>query len=347
MNVVRGRLGLTAALGRRPHRAAVAIGNFDGVHRGHQALLSTARHAAGQAAGQAAEHGGEVIAFTFDPHPARLFAPSLSPPLIVSLQRRIELLGAAGADIVVVEPFTAEFAAMEAEAFVHEVLARDLGAAHVVIGYDFSFGKGRRGNTAMMESLAHQAGLEATVVKRVAVHGITCSSTRIREFVLEGQVEGAEVLLGRPYEMSGQVVAGAARGRALGYPTANLRLDTDLRPRPGIYAARARLLPARTPDATRSAGAPVGNEGLPEGVWTAALSVGTNPTFAGDGALTVEAHLLDFSGDLYGRFVRLEVLQRLRDERRFESVEALVEQIADDVGRTRAIVDAAAPPKGL
>jgi riboflavin kinase/FMN adenylyltransferase len=318
MNVVRGRLGLAAALGgRRPVRAAVAIGNFDGVHRGHQALLAAARHAVGA--------DGEVIAFTFDPHPARLFAPSLTPPLIVSLPRRIELLGAAGADIVVVEPFNAAFAAMEAEPFVREVIFRDLCATHVVVGYDFSFGKGRRGNTETMESLARELGIGSTVVRRVAVHGITCSSTRIREFVLEGQVEGAEVLLGRPYELSGVVVRGAARGRAIGYPTANLRIDTDLRPKPGIYAARARLL---------------ADEGDAAGMaWTAALSVGTNPTFTGDGSVTIEAHLLDFSGDLYGRRLRLELAARLRDERRFESVEALVAQIADDVALTRALVE--------
>ena len=340
MNVVRGRLGLEAALGgRRPVRAAVAIGNFDGVHRGHQALLAAARHAAGPE--------GEVIAFTFDPHPARLFAPALTPPLIVSLPRRIELLGASCADIVVVEPFTPAFAAMEAEPFVREVLFRDLCATHVVVGYDFSFGKGRRGNTETMESLARELGIGSTVVRRVAVHGITCSSTRIREFVLEGQVEGAEVLLGRPYELSGVVVRGAARGRAIGYPTANLSVDTDLRPKPGIYAARARLLadegdtaPAPTLAPAEGAVEPGSTPGAlaPGTGWTAALSVGTNPTFASDGSVTIEAHLLDFSGDLYGRRLRLELVQRLRDERRFESVEALVAQIGADVAQTRTIV---------
>lgn len=325
---------MTTALGRRPVHAAVAIGNFDGVHRGHQALLAAARRAAGP--------DGEVIAFTFDPHPARLFAPALTPPLIVSLERRIELLGAAGADIVVVEPFTAEFAAVEAEAFVGEALVRDLCAAHVVVGYDFSFGKGRRGNTETMERTTRALGIGATVVRRVAVHGITCSSTRIREFVLEGQIEGAEVLLGRPYELSGVVVRGAARGRDLGYPTANLSVDTELRPKPGIYAARAILLPTGTPSA---AGSAADSAATPQtGTWTAAVSVGTNPTFTSDGSVTVEAHLLDFSGDLYGRRLRLELVQRLRDERRFESIAALVAQIAEDVARTRAIVDEASPP---
>jgi riboflavin kinase/FMN adenylyltransferase len=268
----------------------------------------------------------------------------------VSLPRRIELLGAAGADIVVVEPFTPAFAAMEAEPFVREVIFRDLCATHVVVGYDFSFGKGRRGNTETMESLARELGIGSTVVRRVAVHGITCSSTRIREFVLEGQVEGAEVLLGRPYELSGVVVRGAARGRAIGYPTANLSVDTDLRPKPGIYAARARLLadegdaaaaaPAAAPAGAVEPAEPGAISGaLAAGMsWTAALSVGTNPTFASDGSVTIEAHLLDFSGDLYGRRLRLELVSRLRDERRFESVEALVAQIADDVALTRTIV---------
>jgi len=316
MQLVRGRTAVTATLGRELRRAAIVLGNFDGVHRGHQALIETARRLADNT-------GGEVVALTFDPHPARLLAPGLAPPLIVSLDRRAELLAEAGVDVVVVEPFTRAFAAIEAEAFGGEVLARDLRAAHVVVGYDFSFGKGRRGDTTMLGDLGERHGFGVSIVRRVSIHGLTCSSTKVREFVLEGRVEGAAVLLGRPFEITGTVVRGAGRGRGIGYPTANVHGEAELLPKAGIYAARALLLD--------EAGAVVAAH-------VAALSVGTNPTFVAGGGLTVEAYLLDFDGDLYDRRVRLQLIERLRDELRFDSVEALTTQIAADVARTRELV---------
>jgi len=316
MQLVRGRTAATATLGRELRRAAIVIGNFDGVHRGHQALIETARRLADNT-------GGEVVALTFDPHPARLLAPGLAPPLIVSLQRRAQLLAEAGVDVVVVEPFTHAFAAIEAEAFGSEVLGRDLRAAHVVVGYDFSFGKGRRGDTAMLADLGERHGFGVSVVRRVSIHGLTCSSTKVREFVLEGRVEGAAVLLGRPFEITGTVVRGAGRGRGIGFPTANVQGEAELLPKAGIYAARAQLLD--------DAGAVVASH-------VAALSVGTNPTFVAGGGLTVEAYLLDFDGDLYGRRLRLQLIERLRDELRFDSLDALTTQIAADVARTRELV---------
>lgn len=315
MYLVRGRTAIATTLGRELRRPAVAIGNFDGVHRGHQALLATARRLA-------TLNGGEVVALAFDPHPARLLAPALAPPLITSLERRVELLGEAGADVVVLEPFTHEFAAIQAEAFASDVLHGDLHAAHVVVGYDFSFGRGRRGDTAMLEALGSQLGFGVSIVRRVAIHGLTCSSTKVREFVLEGRVEGAEVLLGRPFEISGEVIRGAGRGRGIGFPTANVRPEAELLPKPGIYACRAQILDGATATTTR----------------LAALSIGTNPTFVPGGPLTVEAYLLDHEGDLYGRRLRLLVAARLRDELRFESVEALVAQINVDVARTRELL---------
>jgi len=320
MLVVPGRKNLTAALGRRPTRPAVAIGNFDGFHRGHQTLVATARRLADTTS-------GDLMALTFDPHPARLLAPTLAPPLIMSLQRRLELLGHAGVDIVVVEPFTGEFAALEADAFATDVLGGDLHAAHVIVGYDFSFGKGRRGDTALLEALGARVGFGVSIVRRISVHGLTCSSTKVREFALEGRVEGAEVLLGRPFELTGVVTRGAGRGRDIGFPTANLHLEADLIPKAGIYAARAHLLPDGGNGASGTASS-----------FACALSVGTNPTFVRDGAITVEAHLLDFDGDLYDRRLRVELVQRLRDEYRFESVAALVTQIRLDIAQTRELV---------
>jgi riboflavin kinase/FMN adenylyltransferase len=317
MRVVPGRAAL-AAPGQARLPIAFVIGNFDGVHLGHQALLHAARE-------RALAAGGEVGVLTFDPHPAKLFAPALAPPLIVSLRRRIELLGEAGADLVVVEPFTREFASIEAPAFVSEVLARDLGARDVVVGYDFSYGRGRKGDTRLLATDGAALGIGVTVVPPVTVSGLTCSSTKVREFALEGRVEGAAMLLGRPLEVTGEVVHGAGRGRGIGIPTANVKPEGELLPKPGIYAGRAVILAE-------------GNRASATSAHVCALSIGTNPTFKGSGALTIEGHLLDFDGDLYGRRLRLEIVHRLRDEQRFESTAALVEQIHADFAETRRVM---------
>jgi riboflavin kinase/FMN adenylyltransferase len=299
---------------RPPSPVALAIGNFDGVHRGHQELVRVAR-------ARGADLGAPGGVLTFTPHPARVFAPALAPPLIVSLERRLELLGVAGAELVIVEAFTPALAAVEAEAFVRGVLVERLGAREVVVGYDFTFGRGRRGTPTLLRELGAALGIGVTIVPPVTVDGLVCSSTKVREFVLEGRVEGAALLLGRPVELTGPVVRGAGRGRGIGVPTANVAPEGELLPSLGIYAARALVLDA---------------QGGVASTHRAALSVGSNPTFVPAGAVTVEAHLLDFEGDLYGRRMRLEVLGRLRDERRFTSVESLVAQVALDLAEVRA-----------
>jgi riboflavin kinase/FMN adenylyltransferase len=311
---VRGRNRINKDLGRTLRSPAVAIGNFDGVHLGHQALLAEARRIAHAS-------GGETLALTFDPHPARFFAPHLAPPMLVSLDRRIELLQESGADVVLVEPFTAEFATMSAEAFIEQVLAKDIGARHVVVGADFSFGKDRRGNTSLLGNLGGRLGLGLSIVPQVTASGLVCSSTKIREFVLEGRVEGAILLLGRPFEIDGVVVRGAGRGRTLGVPTINLFHEGEILPKPGVYAGRARRI-----------------EGDP--TWfRAAISIGTNPTFAkqGDPGSFIEAHLLDFAGDLYDAKMRLTFVAHLREQRRYATVDALVAAIQSDIARTREI----------
>jgi len=296
---------------------AVAIGNFDGVHRGHQALLAEAR-------ARAQRRGGRSAVLTFAPHPARLFAPAKAPPLIMSLERRLELFAEAGIDVAIVEAFTPAFAAIEADEFVRRVLAQDLAAGDLVVGYDFSFGRGRAGNVARLAALGAELGLGVAVIPPVTIDGIACSSTRVRELCAEGDVRRAAKLLSRPVEVEGRVVRGAARGRTLGFPTANVVPEGELVPKLGIYAARTRLLEGP------GAGA----------VHKTALSIGRNPTFTGPGTgapVTVEAYLLDFDGDLYDRRVRLEILDRLRDEQRFESIDALIAQITADVARVREI----------
>jgi riboflavin kinase / FMN adenylyltransferase len=315
VHIIHGRRSIVPSLGRRLRAPVVAIGNFDGVHRGHQALVSAI-------ASLAQADGREATVLTFDPHPARFFAPQLAPPMLMSLERRLDLLTQAGADVVLVEPFTAEFAALSAMDFIETVLRNDLGADHVVVGWDFSFGAKRQGNPTILTSEGTRLGMQITVVPPVMVDGLVCSSTKIREFVLEGRVEGAALLLGRPYETTGPVVHGQHRGRTLGIPTANIASETDLLPNPGVYAAWARALD--------------GGERLP-----AAVSIGNNPTFVdarGAAPTTVEAHLLDFDGDLYGKRMRLEYVGRVRDQRSFPSAGELVTEIKRDLQRVQEIL---------
>ena len=257
---------------------------------------------------------------TFTPHPARLFAPERAPPLITSVERRLELLAEAGIDVAIVEPFTRAFAAIDAPAFVRDVLARQLGARDVIVGYDFSFGRDRAGTVATLRELGAVAGIGVAVIPPVAIDGVPCSSTRIRELVSAGDTAAAARLLGRPFEIEGAVARGAGRGRGLGFPTANVVPEGELRPKLGIYAARALILDGP----------------LAGGRHLAALSVGTNPQFSG-AAVTIEAFLLDFDGDLYERRLRVEVGERLRDERRFESIDALIAQIRADVAQVRLL----------
>ena len=319
MKVFQSAAAFAAARGRGAPPTSVAIGNFDGVHLGHQALLAEAR--------RGVRGHGQAVALTFYPHPARVLAPAKAPPLIMPLERRLALLADTGIDATVVQPFTRELSSVSAEDFIRDVLVRDLAASSVVVGPDFRFGRGRAGDVQLLETLGRALSLSVSVIAPVTV-GTTagsqrCSSTRIRQLVEAGEVRGARWLLGRPFELEGAVVQGAARGRTIGFPTANLVPETELRPAVGIYAARAVLLDGPASGTTH----------------LAAVSIGYNPTFEAQGApVTVEAHLLDFAGDLYGRRLRLELWDRLRDEQKFESVDALVAQIAADVARVRALM---------
>jgi len=315
MKIVPGAASYATSIGVNPATTpiAVAIGNFDGVHLGHAALLAEVR-------ARAAHRKCASAVLTFMPHPARLFAPDRAPPLIMSLERRLELCAEAGVDVAIVEPFTRAFAAIEAAAFIGDVLVGQLGARDVVVGYDFSFGRGRTGDTGLLRTLGAEKGIDVAVIPPIALGGVPCSSTRIRQLVSAGDTQAAAHLLGRPFELEGRVVRGEGRGRGLGFPTANIAVEGELRPKLGIYAARARVLDGPLAGTARAA----------------ALSAGTNPQFSGAG-VTVEAYLLDFDGDLYDRRLRLEVGARLRDEQRFESVDALIAQIRADVARVRGL----------
>ena len=287
---------------------AVAIGNFDGVHVGHPRLLALARE-------RAASLGVPSAVLTFEPHPARVLAPSLAPPLLCTPARKRELIAEAGIDHLVLEPFNAQLAALSPEAFVDRILVAGMRARDVIVGYDFTYGRHRAGTIDTLRATGAARGFAVHVVPQITVHGLVASSTKIREFLLEGNVEGARRLLGRDFDCDGTVVRGEGRGRGIGIPTANITADGELLPRPGIYAVRARV----------------------DGVWhPGAASLGTNPTFVERGPLVLEVHLLDFDGDLYGKRLRIAFHTRLRDEVRFPSVETLVAQIHRDIDAARA-----------
>lgn len=300
-----------------PHPApgALALGTFDGVHRGHTVLLAEALR-------RAAQRGLPGAALTFDPHPLQVIAPPPEPFLLTTLDERLELFGALGLAQVYVIPFDAATRQLSAEAWVNLLHGR-IGMVELVCGANYTFGRDRAGNVERLRALAAARGVAVHVTPQVHVGGTLVSSTLIRRLLRSGDVQEAARFLGRWYSLEGTVQRGDARGRALGFPTANLAIAEDkLVPGPGIYAAFART---------------------PGGEFQAAVSVGTRPTF-GPGALTVEAHLLNFSGDLYGAAVRLRFVQRLREEIAFASAAALVRQIQDDVAETRRLLQRAVSP---
>lgn len=302
-------------------RGAVAIGNFDGVHLGHQALFEAARRAA-------AALGGPVCALTFEPHPAKLLAPDYAPPLICELPRKRELIAGCGVTDLVEQPFTLQFAATESARFVEMLLATGVG--EVVVGHDFTYGKGRAGTVDSLRVALEERGVRLRIVPPVSAKGLLCSSTKVREFVLEGRVEAANMLLGRPFDLQGEVVKGAGRGRKLGWPTANIRTHNELLPAVGVYAVRARLLP------TGAALAGAANLGLIPTFRSDAALAGA----AGRPPLSLEVFLFDFAQDIYGNTLRVEFVHRLREERRFPNVESLKKQIEKDVVEARRLLGA-------
>lgn len=295
---------------------AVAIGNFDGVHLGHQALFA-------RVAELSREEGCEKVALTFDPHPARLFNPELAPDLLTTEAQKLALLEAHGLDAVVIERFDSDFASLSPRGFVEQTLAQNIHARHVVVGRDFVFGQLRAGNLQTLVELGREYGFAAHGVEPVRADGIVVSSTKVRNFLLMGRVRGAAVLLGRHYTVEGPVVAGKARGRTIGFRTANVEAENELLPKRGVYVGRT-VLPS--------------GEAVP-----AVINIGTNPTFEKGSVMTLEAHLLDFDGDLYGQRLKVEFLQRLREERRFGSVDELVAAIRDDVVRAREMLTEGCP----
>jgi riboflavin kinase/FMN adenylyltransferase len=279
----------------------LALGNFDGLHRGHLKIVERVRRGA-------AEHGGTPMAMTFDPHPPRVVRPEKAPPLLMTTAQRLEALHAAGIGCVAVVQFTRELSEWDPDTFVRMALVEWLHVSEVWVGANFLFGRGRSGTFTVLRTLGQRYGFRADKIDPVRYKDFVVSSTRIRRLVSEGRVDEAGALLGHPYFIDGTVVHGQRRGHEIGFPTANLTTDNELIPPHGVYATTTTI----------------------DGVVHAGLTnIGVRPTF-GEMAPTVETHLLRYSGDLYGRRVRLGFVQRVRDERRFPDVDALRRQIEAD-----------------
>jgi riboflavin kinase / FMN adenylyltransferase len=298
----------------RPRR--IAVGVFDGVHLGHQHVLAEARRLA-------AERRALSAVVTFDRHPAAVVRPESAPKLLTDLDQRLELLAALGMDLTYVVSFDEPRSKESAEDFIETVLVRCLAAKAVVVGADFHFGHQRRGNVGMLRSVGRTAGFEVDGIELLASkeEGVTAiSSTAIRAALVAGDLASANRMLGRPHEVRGVVVEGDRRGRELGYPTANVAVPSDIcLPADGIYAGW-HLRPDGTAHAT-------------------AINLGRRPTFYEDAEQSLlETHLLDFDGDLYGEPATVRFVARLRDELRFDSVDDLVRQMANDVDETRAVL---------
>jgi riboflavin kinase/FMN adenylyltransferase len=304
--------------------SVVTIGNFDGVHRGHQAVL-------GRVVGLARADGRAAVAVTFDPHPAQVHRPDAAPELLTGLADRLDLMAATGLDGVLVAPYSLDVAALTPDEFVTRYLVEALRARTVVVGHDVRFGAGNAGTLATMVELGGQHGFEVVAVDDVGVSrrrtpggSARWSSSAARMLLAEGDVAGATAMLGRPHRLRGVVVHGDARGRQLGYPTANLGAISGMVPADGVYAGRL-LRPGL-------------DAGDPDRDLPAAVSVGTNPTFDGVDR-RVESYVLDRDDlELYGQEVVVEFVDRLRPTLRFDGVDALVRQIQDDVARARVIL---------
>lgn len=309
-----------------PTRSAVSVGNFDGVHLGHAALARRLREVAGRL-------GVPAVALTFDPHPATIVRPEAAPVPLTTPARRAELLLALGLDQVLVQPADHGLLSLSAEAFYREVLRDRLAAAAIVEGSDFRFGAGRAGDIDVLRGFCERDGVAIEVVEPVVSDGSPVSSSRLRSLIAAGDVAAANTLLTAPFRLSGTVVVGARRGAALGFPTANLADIATLVPGSGVYAARARV---------RQRDMPASDQEPASGWHAAAVHVGPNVTF-GATATTVEAHLVGFSGDCYAATLDIDFVGRLRDTRKFPSVEALQAQLAADVAESTHIAAAALP----
>jgi riboflavin kinase/FMN adenylyltransferase len=298
------------SFGRYPF-PIIALGNFDGVHVGHQTILRAAIE-------RAQATGGTALAVTFDPLPAKVLNPKHAPRLIMTPEDKHELLRSFGLHGVIVLAFTRELSLLSPEEFVREYLRRRVGVREVVVGHNVSFGHARAGNAEVMRQLGGMFGFETIVIGPIEHDGVVVSSTQVREMISAGDMRRAAILLGRPHFLRGPVVHGRERGRTIGFPTANIESRTECLPPDGVYATRVVL---------------------EEGSYPSITNIGMRPTFD-EPARTIEAHIFDFNQDIYGRDAMLEIAERIRPERKFESPQALASQIASDLKRAKQILAA-------
>lgn len=296
--------------------ASIAIGNFDGVHRGHQAVIDRAREVAA-----AADCGWGVL--TFEPHPREVFQPDVAPFRLTPFHIKARQIEAMGADFMIVCHFDKTFSQQSATSFVEDVLVSVLQVRHVVSGHDFAFGNGRQGNSAFLEEKGRQFGFGTTGVNEIKDESrLVISSTRIRQHLVDAEPDRAAALLGRPFEIEGRVVTGDARGRTIGFPTANVALTTHLQPALGVYAVRTGI-----------------DRGV-ETVWhDGVANLGYRPTFGGT-HIVLETHLFDFKGELVGEHLRVALIEYLREEKKFAGVDELIAQIKIDSTDARRILAA-------
>ncbi len=289
--------------------AVVTIGNFDGVHLGHREIFrALVRHAR--------QIDGTSVVFTFVPHPLKVLAPERAPRLINTLGEKQRLVAASCVEVMICYPFNRQTALMSREEFVEQILVGRIGVKHLIVGYDYTFGRDRLGTGEYLRLRGKELGFTVDILGPISREGEVYSSSRIRKLLLAGEVEAVVPLLGRHFTLEGEVVHGVKRGRGLGFPTANLQTDKELLPKPGVYAVKARL-----------------DGALYDGV----VNIGCNPTFCREGT-SVEVHLLDFDRQIYGRNLRIYFFQRLRNEMAFPAAEALVEAIHQDIASARQIL---------
>jgi riboflavin kinase/FMN adenylyltransferase len=290
--------------------SVVTMGNFDGIHLGHQALII-------RTVEESRRRNAVSVALTFDPHPLKVLAPARAPRLILTPEDKIELFRDLGIDVVINQRFDASFAGLEAEEFVRRFIVDRLNAKKLWVGSDLRFGRGRKGSVEQLIGWGVEWGFEVGMVEPILVNGVRVSSSQIRALIEEGRVDEARALLGRFHFVSGTVVDGNRRGRGLGFPTANIASRTEVIPSDGIYATLFHIGQER---------------------WLSVSSIGVNPTF-GAGPRTLESFILDFDRDIYGESIRVAFLKKIREEEKFADVASLIARIKDDVRRAHAVFD--------
>jgi riboflavin kinase/FMN adenylyltransferase len=308
MEIYRSLDEIPATLGT----SVVTIGNFDGVHLGHREIFRTVR--------TAAEREGAIsVVVTFVPHPLKVIPnPKKHLKLINTYAEKENLIAASGIDCLLTIPFEESFAALTARQFVEDVLVKRLNVAHLVIGYDYSFGRNRQGNVSTLMELGKEFGFKVQVLEPIGHEGMIYSSSQVRRLIQDGDVVGVVPLLGRQFSLGGVVVAGHHRGAGLGFPTANIRTEKELVPASGVYAVKVKI---------------------DEALYDGACNIGNNPTFGND-ETSIEVFLFDFAGDLYGRELRIYFIAKIRDERKFAGIDELKQAITADVAQCREILGA-------